>query len=92
MPTGAHYVREWTSNGELWVRYDCAWDGPSADVDDITLTEPGGLRSGVWEVVMSVDGVGLLQEVITVKGAWGFWEPVGVVDKCYGKDSILREK
>jgi serine/threonine protein kinase len=84
-PVGAEYVRRWTNNGEEWVRYQCLWPGPTSGVDDVPLTEPDGLRSGVWEVSILLDGVTVLREQLTVSGNWQFWFPAGVFNTCYGR-------
>jgi hypothetical protein len=84
-PVGANYVRRWTNNGEEWVRYQCLWPGPSANVDEVPLTEPAGLRSGVWEVSILLDDVVIAQEQLTVTGNWTFWTPAGVFNTCYGR-------
>jgi len=83
MPIGSHYVRAWTMDGQEWVRYDCTWPGPTTGADDITLREPGGLRSGIWEVTISVDGVVLLRDGVVVEGSWSYWSPAGVFNTCY---------
>lgn len=85
IPIGAHYVRSWTMNGQEWVRYDCSWPGPENGTDRVTLSEPKGLHSGIWEVTISVDRVVLLQEQITVQGNWTYWDPAGYFDTCYGQ-------
>ena len=84
-PIGTNYVRRWTNNGEEWVRYQCLWPGPSANVDEVPLTEPEGLRSGVWEVSILLDDVVIAQEQLTVTGNWTFWSPAGVFNSCYGR-------
>jgi serine/threonine-protein kinase len=85
VPTGAHYIRAWTMNGQEWVRYDCIWPGPETGTDNITLSEPDGLHSGTWEVTISLDGVVYMREQIVVEGNWTFWFPAGVFSTCYGK-------
>lgn len=85
IPSGAHYVRRWTMDGNEWVRYDCTWSGAETGSADIDLTEPDGLHSGTWEVTITVDGVELLREQVVVEGNWNFWTPAGVFGTCYGK-------
>lgn len=85
IPTGARYIRAWTVDGREWVRYDCAWPGPQAGADEISLSEPDGLRSGIWEVTISINEVVLLREQIVVAGSWTFWAPAGVFNTCYEK-------
>jgi serine/threonine protein kinase len=84
-PVGADYVRRWTSNGEEWVRYQCLWPGPASGVDEVPLTEPDGLRSGVWEVTILLNDDIVVQEQLTITGNWTFWFPAGVFDTCYGR-------
>ena len=84
-PAGASYTRWWTRNGVEWVRYQCAWFGPSSGVEQITLTEPSGLASGTWEVKITVDGEIVLQESLVVEGSWTYWDPAGFFGSCYGK-------
>ena len=72
-------------NGLEWVKYDCTWPGPESGVDELSLTEPGGLHSGVWEVTIIVDDVVILREQIMVEGTWTYWEPAGTFNSCYGK-------
>lgn len=84
-PNGANYVRRWTNDGQEWVRYQCIWPGPSSGVDEVPLTEPAGLRSGVWEVSILLDDVVVAQEQLTVTGNWTFWSPAGVFNSCYGR-------
>lgn len=84
-PVGAEYVRRWSNNGEEWVRYQCLWPGPTSGTDEIPLTEPEGLRSGVWEVSILLNDEIVMQEQLTVTGNWTFWFPAGVFDTCYGR-------
>jgi hypothetical protein len=84
-PNGAEYVRRWTNDGQEWVRYQCIWPGPSSGADEVPLTEPEGLRSGVWEVSVLLDDVVIAQEQLTVTGNWTFWSPAGVFNSCYGR-------
>lgn len=84
-PVGASYTRWWTHNGVEWVRYQCAWPGPVSGVEQITLTDPYGLTSGTWEVIITIDGVIVLQESLVVQGTWSFWDPPGFFGACYGK-------
>ena len=84
-PVGAEYVRRWTNNSEEWVRYQCLWPGPTSGVDEVPLTEPEGLRSGIWEISILLDDEIVVQEQLTVTGNWTFWFPAGVFDTCYGR-------
>ena len=87
IPVGAHYVRIWKSNGDEWVRYDCTWPGPESGVDIVpALSEPSGLRSGIWEVTISVNDQVLLREQLFVEGNWSHFDPAGVINRCYGSD------
>lgn len=83
IPTGARYIRTWTWNSQEWVRYECAWPGPASGIDTVSLREPDGLRSGNWEVTISVNGTVLLQEQVMVEGNWSYWYPAGVFNACY---------
>jgi cytoskeletal protein RodZ len=85
VPVGAHYIRDWTMNGDEWVRYDCSWPSLETGIDQITLSEPGGLHSGTWEVTISINGTVLLREQVVVEGNWSYWSPAGVFNSCYGK-------
>lgn len=85
IPVGAHYVRAWTMDGREWVRYDCIWPGPETGADEITLSEPGGLHSGTWEVTITVNNSVLLREQLVVEGTWDYWFPAGTFNTCYGK-------
>ncbi|HLE29653.1 MAG TPA: serine/threonine-protein kinase [Anaerolineales bacterium] len=85
VPVGTHYVRAWTMTGQEWVRYDCTWPGPATGIDNVTLSEPDGLHSGVWEVTIALDGVVYMREQVIVEGNWTFWSPAGVFGTCYGK-------
>jgi TIR domain-containing protein len=81
----SQFSRTWTNNGEQWITYSCTWDGPSSGTEAIKLTEPGGLRSGTWEMTITIDGVVLLTEDIMLTGNWSFWEPVlDIQHKCRG--------
>jgi hypothetical protein len=84
-PVGVNYVRRWTNDGEEWVRYQCLWPGPTSGVDEVPLTEPEGLRSGVWQVSILLDDEIVAQEQLTITGSWTFWFPAGVFNTCYGR-------
>jgi len=85
VPADAHYERIWRSRGEEWVVYDCTWPGPAAGEDVITLTEPDGLRSGPWELIIRVEGEEVLHKAFTVTGDHEYWHPAGSFNTCYGK-------
>ena len=85
IPINAHYTRQWTMNGNEWIRYECTWPGPPDGVDEITLTEPDGLHSGIWTITIMIDYEIALQESIWIEGDWDYWSPVGVMNSCYGK-------
>lgn len=82
---GAHYERLWYNNGRLWAHYECIWPGPTAGVDLITLTDPDGLHSGLWEMEIRIDGQLAAREEITLTGDHISWDPPGRFDSCYGK-------
>jgi len=86
VPIGAHYVHMWKMNDREWVRYDCTWPGPEAGVAEISLSEPGGLHSGAWEVTILVNGNAVLREQPVVEGEWTLWTPAGTFNTCYGKN------
>lgn len=85
IPVGASYTRFWTMDGKEWVRYNCNWPGPANGIDTVTLTEPGGLHSGTWEMTIKVNGIVLLKEQMEVEGNWTYWSPAGTFNTCYGK-------
>jgi hypothetical protein len=85
VPVGASYVRTWSMNRQEWVRYSCAWPGPATGIDMVTLTEPGGLHSGTWELMISVNGNVVARQQIQVEGQGSYWSPAGSFDSCYGK-------
>ncbi len=84
-PVKAPYTRTWTKDGKLWAQYNCLWPGPEAGTDMITLTEPAGLASGEWTVVITVNGEEVLNEIITIEGSYNFWSPPLYFNACYGK-------
>ena len=86
LPVGARYTRVWTLQGRgEWVRYQCAWPGPPTGMDKVTLSEPDGLHSGIWEVTIAVNDIVLMREQITVEGNWNYWFYAGTFESCYGK-------
>ncbi len=84
-PVGAPYSRAWYKDGVEWVRYDCYWPGPEAGIEEITLTEPNGLASGTWNVVITINGVQVINETLEIEGSWTLWDPPGHFNTCYGK-------
>lgn len=82
IPFGASYVRAWSQNGKEWIRYQCKWDGQESGTDEVVLRDPKGLRSGVWQLVIQVNGRVLLKELVTVEGNYRYWNPDGTHDKC----------
>jgi len=86
IPYGAKYERIWSMEGRQWARYTCTWTGASNGTEtQVTLSEPDGLHSGIWRVRILIDDVELMNEIFEVVGNWGFWEPGGNFDTCYGK-------
>ncbi len=85
IPAGSAYTRVWTNRGEEWARYECAWPGPETGADAITLTEPYGLRSGVWTMTITVGGKLIMKETLEIQGDWDYWDPAGTFNTCYGK-------
>ena len=84
-PLKAPYTRTWTKDGKLWAKYACLWAGDESGTDKITLTEPAGLASGEWNVVITVNGEEVLNETITIEGSYSFWSPPLYFNSCYGK-------
>ncbi|MEJ2758389.1 MAG: hypothetical protein P8046_07920 [Anaerolineales bacterium] len=84
-PVKAPYTRTWYNNGKLWVQYNCLWPGPEQGVEEITLTDPLGLPSGTWNMVISVNGEEVLNETLEIEGTWNQWSPPGYFSSCYGK-------
>lgn len=85
VPVGAHYQRIWRSRSEEWAVYECTWPGPTQGEDSVTLTEPDGLRSGPWELIIRVDGEQVLSQKFTLTGNHDYWHPAGTFETCYGK-------
>lgn len=84
-PKGANYSRIWQMDGREWIHYECTWPGPVSGTDEVTLTEPQGLHSGEWQVIISIDGIPVMSESIYIDGDWDYWDPVGYFEGCYGK-------
>jgi hypothetical protein len=84
-PLTAPYTRVWYREGVEWVRYRCLWPGPESGVEEITLTDPFGLPSGTWNVVVNINGVEVLNETLKIEGSWNQWTPPGYFNSCYGK-------
>ncbi len=82
---GLDYERSWTMDEEGWVKYQCKWSGNDNGHDKVTLTEPDGLHSGIWEMTIKVNQKIILREKIIVEGNVTFWTPVGTLHQCYGK-------
>lgn len=84
-PISAPYTRVWTRDGVEWVRYKCYWPGPESGLEEITLTDPLGLPSGTWNVVININGVEVVNEELKIEGSWNQWSPPGYFNSCYGK-------
>jgi hypothetical protein len=84
-PFSAPYTRIWYRDGVEWVRYNCYWPGPENGVEEITLTDPLGLPSGTWNVVITINGVQVVDETLEIEGSWNQWSPPGYFNSCYGK-------
>ena len=84
-PVKAPYTRTWTKDGTLWAKYSCLWPGPEAGTEQITLTDPNGLASGLWTVVVTVNGEEVLNETLLIEGDYSYWSPPGYFNGCYGK-------
>ena len=84
-PVSAPYTRVWYKDGKEWVRYSCYWPGPESGVEEITLTDPLGLPSGTWNMVITINGIQVGDETLTIEGSWNQWSPPGYFNSCYGK-------
>ena len=82
---GAEYERTWSLGTEVWVRYACIWKGPSEGVENISMTEGRGFRSGTWTVTIRVNRETVMQETVVVQGNWDYWYPPGEFDYCPGQ-------
>jgi hypothetical protein len=56
MTPGIHYSRTWSMAGQKWVHYDCVWNGPPEGTFVMRLWDSGGLRSGRWDLTISIQG------------------------------------
>jgi hypothetical protein len=75
---GMRYTREWFYEGsQSWIRYDCTWQGGNTGWFSTTLKEPGGLRSGTWTVVMTIEGKYRFEATLEVAGSFNYWSPAG---------------
>ena len=83
-PIKAPYVRKWTKDGQLWAQYTCLWPGPESGLEEISLTEPDGLASGIWTVEITVNGELVLEQTLLIDGTYSFWSPPGFFNGCYG--------
>jgi hypothetical protein len=84
-PIKAPYVRTWTKDGQLWARYTCLWPGPESGTEEITLSDPNGLASGIWTVEITVNGEKVLEQTLLIDGSYTYWSPPGYFNGCYGK-------
>lgn len=85
IPVGATYTRSWKVLGKgEWVRHECEWAGPSDGIQRSTIYGgEGGLYSGTWELVITVEGEEILRETVKVAGDTKYWAPLGVIyDDC----------
>ena len=83
IPVGAEYSRVWLMDGKEWIRYQCIWEGQTNGTDRLTLREPKGFHSGIWQMIITVDGEILLDEKLQVSGNWTYWDPAGTRNSCY---------
>ena len=79
IPDGAAYTRTWKNNGDVYISYACDWPGPKSGRHSVELYEAKGLRSGIWELTITVDGELLFQESFEIEGDWDAWDPVAEV-------------
>lgn len=77
MQTGTAYTRSWSVEGEQWVHYECEWQGEAEGTIDVTLREPGGLRSGPWMVSLQIADQRPVESTVIVEGTNTFWDPPG---------------
>jgi hypothetical protein len=63
--------------GLEWIRYDCIWQGPETGTFSVRLWDEGGLRSGTWTLIMSIDGELAAQAIVTIGGQNNYWAPAG---------------
>jgi hypothetical protein len=82
VPAGAAYERTWSLGIDLWVKYSCAWDGPSEGIERISVIEDRGFHSGTWTMTIKVDGRVVMQETVFIQGNWDYWDPAGEFDFC----------
>jgi hypothetical protein len=82
IPVGSDYIRTWSKDGREWVRYHCSWPGPETGTYTVSLTEPMGMESGVWEMTIIVNGAILMREQIEVLGNYVYWSDAGSHEKC----------
>ena len=90
IPQGALVVREWNFLGTdrsqrlLWARYECLWDQPESGQLQVDLRDPDvGLRSGIWEMSLSVEGKTILRGEVEIPGNAGGWAPVtSTIRRC----------
>lgn len=77
MKQGVPYSREWFSNNELWVRYNCVWEGESSGTKEIRLYDFGvGLRGGTWEFRITIADRFAFSSVVEVNDTNIEWDPV----------------
>ncbi|MBN2046162.1 MAG: hypothetical protein JW757_14155 [Anaerolineales bacterium] len=84
-PIKAPYVRKWTKDGQLWAQYTCLWPGPVSGLEEISLTEPNGLASGIWTLEITVNGEKVLEQTLLIDGTYSYWSPPGYFNGCYGQ-------
>lgn len=84
-PIKAPYVRKWTKDGILWAQYTCLWEGPESGTEEISLTDPNGLASGIWTIEITVNGEKVLEQTLLIDGSYSYWAPPGFFNGCYGK-------
>lgn len=90
IPADSTVVREWNFLGKergersRWVRYECVWDQPESGQLQVDLRDPDvGLRSGIWEMTLTVASQEILREEITIPGDAEGWDPVlSTLTKC----------
>jgi LysM repeat protein len=75
---GVAYSRTWSMGGEEWVHYDCIWEGPPDGTFAVRLWDSAGLRSGRWDLTISIQGRVVAAASTTVEGSYEYWEAAGL--------------
>ena len=83
MKRGLAYTRTWINRSETWVVYNCVWQGGASGTFNKSLFDHGGgLRSGVWTVILAIEGKEVASASLTVEGSSDYWRPFGNDEPC----------